>query len=318
MSRRPLHGFTLVELLVVITIIGILISLLLPAVQSAREAARQTQCANNLKQIGLAVHIWHEARGATPPSYLTGMGHATWLVIIMPQLELGNLYEVSNIETQYYGLPDSSIRTQVPLYFCPSHRRAPQLSKTGDTRGSVPHRPGALTDYAMCVGDGTVYPPPMDGCNGISRPTYTWDGSQVERTGVFSGSEPNLAYTNWTPLRSFSDVRDGLSNTLMAGEKHVFSGHEGEIEYGDNSFYNDDSYSAASRFAGPGDPLAKSPIDPSIADADRKWIFGSYHPGGICHFVLADGSVRTIKASINTTILGYLANIRDRQPIPSF
>ena len=89
MSRHRRCGFTLVELLVVITIIGILIALLLPAVQAAREAARRGQCTNNLKQIGLAVHNFHDARKALPPSFLTGGGHAPWLVMILPYVEQG-------------------------------------------------------------------------------------------------------------------------------------------------------------------------------------------------------------------------------------
>ena len=77
------NGFTLVELLVVIAIIGILIGLLLPAVQAAREAARRAQCANNLKQIGLAVHNFHQARDGVVPVYLTGRGHATWHTLLI-------------------------------------------------------------------------------------------------------------------------------------------------------------------------------------------------------------------------------------------
>ena len=81
------RGFTLVELLVVIAIIAILIALLLPAVQAAREAARRTQCTNHLKQVALAVHNFQSARNAVPPAYLSGSGHATCLVLIMPYIE---------------------------------------------------------------------------------------------------------------------------------------------------------------------------------------------------------------------------------------
>src|SRR5687768_7400101 len=103
--RSRHRGFTLVELLVVIAIIGVLVALLLPAVQAAREAARRAHCTNNLKQIGVAVHNFADARKALPPAYLTGFGHATWLVLIMPYLEESELYEVANVSVQYYSLP---------------------------------------------------------------------------------------------------------------------------------------------------------------------------------------------------------------------
>src|SRR5574340_396527 len=92
------RGFTLVELLVVITIIGILIALLLPAVQAAREAARQMECGNNLKQWGLAVHNFHDVRGGFPPAYMTGVGHSQWIGLTLPYVENPTLYDVINIE----------------------------------------------------------------------------------------------------------------------------------------------------------------------------------------------------------------------------
>ena len=316
MCKRKKPGFTLVELLVVITIIGILISLLLPAVQSAREAARQTQCANNLKQIGLAVHNFHQTYDAIPPSYTSGKGHGTWLVLIMPFVEQENLYGMANVEMQYWGVADSVVRTPVSIYLCPSHRRPPQLSKDGDNRGTLaPHKPGALADYAICGGDGTYWPHYAGGAdsNGVAFPSHNFDLTQ---SGIESGSEPTLTYTGWTMQRSFIDVRDGLSNTFLAGEKHVHPDHEGEKAYGDNSFYNDDSSSTSTCIAGPSYPLARTPADPTIPDSEHNAYFGSYHTGGSCQFVLCDGSVRPIKTSINTTILGYLANMKDRQPIP--
>ena len=311
-------AFTLVELLVVIAIIGLLIALLLPAVQAAREAARKTQCANNLKQVGLAVHNFHDANDGIPPSYLDGTGHATWLVLIMPFLEQRSLYEISNLECQYHALLDSTIQTQVSFYYCPSRRSPPQLSVSGDGRGPVPHRPGALADYAMCGGDGSAIPfyatdPP--GGNGFARSTHTFTS---EPSGVHVGQTPNLKYTGWSIRRSFQDVTDGLSNTLMAGDKYVDPQHWGEGGWGDQSFYNDDGGPSEQRVAGPGFPLVRLRSESTISVEVAKWSFGSYHSGGVCQFVLGDGSVRAIDPFINLTLLGWLANIFDGQVVSGF
>ena len=322
LSAKKKSGFTLVELLVVIAIIGILIALLLPAVQAAREAARRTQCANNLKQIGLAVHTFHDANGGVPPAYLSGTGHATWLVLIMPYLEQGNLYQTSNVEWQYYGLRDSSIQTQVSFYYCPSRRSPPQLSVTGDGRGTVPHRPGALADYALNGGDGVHIPwyqGPWGG-NGMGRNTRIGlpNGGLGPTSGTLVGQTPHLHYSGWEIQRTFEEVTDGLSNTLLAGDKYIRPLNLGEGGWGDNSFYNDDHGAVHSRIAGPGFPIVRSPNDPIIISDVAEWSFGSFHNGGSCQFAIGDGSVRAIEPTINTTILGYLAVINDGQVISSF
>jgi prepilin-type N-terminal cleavage/methylation domain-containing protein len=312
---RSRHGFTLVELLVVIAIIGILIALLLPAVQAAREAARRTQCINHLKQIGLAMHNFHDARGGFPPVYLTGVGHTTWLVLIMPYLEQSASYDAYDIERTYYVQPLEVIQHQVSFYYCPSRRSPPQLSVSGDGRGSVPHRPGALADYAMCGGDGTFapwYANPDGSLNGngfCSVPYFT---------GTLTGSNPTWTFTGWKIKRFFRDVEDGLSNTLMAGEKHVHPDHWGEAAYRDSSCYNEDSGRTTSRLAGPGYPILRKPRDNTLGPVTTQWSYGSSHVGGICQFVLGDGSVRPIKPTINSTVLGYLANIHDGEVIPPF
>jgi prepilin-type N-terminal cleavage/methylation domain-containing protein len=150
---RP--GFTLIELLVVIAIISVLIGLLLPAVQRVREAANRISCANNLKQIGLAMHNYHSAHDQLPPSRVSDSG-ATWAVLIMPDLEQDNIYRQWDLQRPYFQQNDTARRTPVRSYFCPSRRSSgsnPTASLTGDLAGGAgtTHYPGALGDYAVVV-----------------------------------------------------------------------------------------------------------------------------------------------------------------------
>ena len=218
---RIRKAFTLVELLVVIAIIGVLIALLLPAVQAARESARRAHCVNNLKQVGIAVHNFHDARRSLPPSFLTGGGHAPWLVMILPYVEQQDLYRVANVSISYFDvarMPDRVIRTEVPTYRCPSHRTSGEYSTQGDARGSVPHRPGALADYAASGGDGTVWPVYLDAANGALRPTHSCPSlASCVHTGKFIGTDPTWSYSEWRMYRPLKIFQYGLSKTLLAG-----------------------------------------------------------------------------------------------------
>jgi prepilin-type N-terminal cleavage/methylation domain-containing protein len=311
-SRNSRRAMSLVELLVAIAIIGVLVALLLPAVQAAREAARRTQCTNNLKQIGLAVHNFHDAKKCVPPTFTSGRGHATWLVWILPFLEEIQVYDARDPKMSFYAQPDSVLQCQVALYFCPSHRSPPQIS-LGESRGSVT-KAGALGDYAMCGGDGTISPyydgGPRVG-NGIGYPTHA--GPPLTTTAIFSGSFPNEKCLNWRVFRRFKDVTDGLSHTLLAGEKHVHPDHVGDFVWGDGCIWNDDNAAPNTRVVGAGFGLTLSPTDSTVPNnsSDHAWRFGSSHAAGICQFVFCDGSVQAFSPETSTTALSYLANIRD-------
>jgi prepilin-type N-terminal cleavage/methylation domain-containing protein len=310
-SRFAVPGrgaFTLIELLVVIAIIAILIGLLLPAVQKVREAAARTQCANNLKQIGLAVHSYHDANKTLPPAALAGDGEATWAVLILPYLEQAPLYQQWNLTLRYtyYRHPASVVGAQVKTFYCPSRRSPPQLSVNGDTRTPWGGSHGALGDYAGNGGNTTeVWGDPRSGPGVFLYADITF------------GSNDTIAA--WKSLGSFADITDGLSNTLSVGEKHVQLGQFGQEAAGDGPLYSGDDIRAIVRVAGrqtagPIDrPFASSPQDPYRPD-ER---FGSYHPG-VCQFVLCDGSVRAIPNSINIDTLTRLAAKNDGQPVGDF
>jgi prepilin-type N-terminal cleavage/methylation domain-containing protein len=304
-SRRS--GFTLIEMLVVLAVIGVLVGMLLPAVQQAREAASRIKCANNLKQIGLALHLYHDQHKTLPPTRNTlDTEGPSWAWLILPNLEQENLYKLWNQDAAYPGLvPGAPITdeavaaagkifsTPVPVYFCPS-RRTPQqkVFSTPFNQGTncqlTSSVPGALGDYSACIGTtGTDYP--------VALP----NGQTLQPDGAFQAI--------WA-IR-FTDITDGTSNTLMVGEKHIPLENFGAYPW-DCSIYDGHNPICNTCSAGPGFPLAVSRDDPG-------WKFGSAHPT-LVQFAFCDGSVRPLQKSIDPVVLGLLAARNDGAPIPSY
>lgn len=130
MKIRKSKGFTLVELLVVIAIIGILIGILLPAVQQVRESARRSHCLNNMRQIGLATHLFHDSNSAFPPSRASNPpsdwvfgpqeGPESWFVRILPYLDQGNLFDLWDLRLAYESQPSAAISTPLSVLLCPN------------------------------------------------------------------------------------------------------------------------------------------------------------------------------------------------------
>ena len=325
--KWPRHGFTLVELLVVIAIIGILVALLLPAVQAAREAARRMQCGNNLKQLGLAAHNFHDAKKGLPPSRLAKNDFPTWAWQLLPYLEENSLQAQYNPKVAYSTLPLKVRLTSVSTYICPSRGlREPTYP------ASYASRAGAVGDYAGNVGDSgstanpslgvfvhdcwpADYPtnsaPPPNGTIIATHSVTFANGTTVKGA---CDTAPAVNISHWQLSVRFKAIEDGLSKTFLFGERYTPQsglGVQGADVYEnfDYPIWGGGGTVMAARSGGPGMGLAGS-IDEPIPPPGYSYIFGSHH-AGICQFVMSDGSVQAINVTIDTTTLGYLCNRRD-------
>ena len=319
-SASHKNGFTLVELLVVIAIIGILVALLLPAVQQARESARRITCTNHLKQIGLSIHNYESAVRAIPASRLDRSGGVAWTVQILPYIEDQNFFAGWDLNRWYYDqadtveLGDQLRQTKVTLFFCPSRRTAdaaPGFSISGDRPdirfpGSRQHYEGALGDYACSVGTSVN--------DDFSGPGGNGAMIVAEFSHVLPISRPRII-ADWKSQTRFRKIRDGLTHTIFVGEKHVIPGTFGtntpanvRAQTGDGSIYNGDHPWVISRAAGPQFPIADS------RNSEFNAQFGSWHTG-VCQFAMGDGSVQTVSNDVDPVTLGLLAERDDGQVV---
>jgi prepilin-type N-terminal cleavage/methylation domain-containing protein len=202
-----LTAFTLVELLVVIAIIGILVALLLPAIQQARESARRAQCMNNLKQIGLAAHNFHDTKNGLPIGRVM-CHHGTWASELWPYLEEAAISSLWDPVKAFWYQPQKAREAQVPVYFCPSRRVPPQLSVLGQDWRKGQDVQGATADYSACVGDGTDSFKVLDyydkGANGV----ILCYGDMFFNCG---GNDPDSLFRGQSPLIKFKSILDGTS-----------------------------------------------------------------------------------------------------------
>lgn len=317
--RPPRGGFTIIELLVVILIIGLLIALLIPAVQAAREAARRMQCGNNLKQIGLAMHGYHDVQKRFPPGavsiriepVMSGWnipGRTNWAISLLPYLEQTALHEQYHHEADNHAPINAPVREQaVPVYSCPSDIAISD--------------PPIVPGFGLANGTGAKYHTgSYRGMAGHADPPY--ENIPDMGTWGYSGFQSiHAAHPEWKGLlhivgrpgplsdcESAATVKDGLSNTIAVGERHGTR----DLPQA-NTFW---AHSTATSLSDAHTNAACLNVVPRFwecardATFDRPCTFGwgAYHPGGL-NWLLCDGSARFLSRTVDTILFCDMATI---------
>jgi len=285
------NGFTLVELLVVIAIIGILVALLLPAIQAAREAARRTECLNKCRQIGLAIHNYHDAKRELPPSRIVDY-MLTWAGVILPYIEQGNIADQVDTFKSFDNQLEIVRTTPVDIFLCPSRTHDELLVEAPKNRVlGIKGDFGAMTSTFLLNG---------------------YRGQYFDGAFIYGDSTPGLSRTgvvlkSWKSRTSFRRITDGLSNTIFVSEASFWVSERASIYDGDDNAgvaLGDENYPAIPELNIPAKsdglplPIATSPDETNI------WV-GSDHPG-VVHMIMGDGHGRAVSKDTDILVLESL------------
>jgi prepilin-type N-terminal cleavage/methylation domain-containing protein/prepilin-type processing-associated H-X9-DG protein len=346
------RAFTLVELLVVIAIIGVLVALLLPAVQAAREAARRTKCNNNLKQVALALHSYHDTHSVFPPGNFFPAGRTTtgstlvspdangcyvattgqrpgapWSVLILPNVEQKALYDSLDFNIEFNSYSNlgaqtvNTLRCEVPVqvFRCASYGLPPHrwVLPTAVARTDA-HYAKFVNNYYACMGGGPIMTGVTTTEDGCYNPSVPGGSIAQFKNGLIGVNTRN----------SFRHCTDGTSNVVLLGE----SAYQGiELLRG---WFNGMRADTTSTNQPPGNVAGTAGVpnggqrhyvnfqgvttsNLNIHNALNTLYFGSQHPGG-CQFAMADGSIHFINENINLALYQRLGAMNDDLPAGGF